>query len=74
MARILLVVTLFAAGIAWGDASLIRAFPEAEGFGAATPGGRGGKAKSKAYYVRSAYRYAYAPGVGYCFRLVLEAE
>ena len=34
---------------------------------------RGGKAKSKAFYIRSAYRYAYAPAVGYGFRVVMEA-
>lgn len=32
---------------------------------------RGGKATSRAFYIRSAYRYAYAPGVGYCFRVVM---
>ena len=30
---------------------------------------RGGKAKSKAFYIRSAYRYAYHPKVGYGFRI-----
>ena len=35
---------------------------------------RGGKAKSKAFYIRSAYRYAYHPRVGYGFRVVMEAE
>ena len=34
---------------------------------------RGGKAKSKALFIRSAYRYGYAPGVGYGFRVVMEA-
>jgi formylglycine-generating enzyme required for sulfatase activity/pectate lyase len=33
---------------------------------------RGGKAKSKAFFIRSAYRYGYAPAVGYAFRLVME--
>jgi formylglycine-generating enzyme required for sulfatase activity len=33
---------------------------------------RGGKAKSKAFYIRSAYRYAYHPKVGYGFRIVIE--
>jgi formylglycine-generating enzyme required for sulfatase activity len=33
---------------------------------------RGGKAKSKAFYIRSAYRYAYHPKVGYGFRVVME--
>ncbi len=35
---------------------------------------RGGKAKSKAFYIRSAYRYGYAPAVGYGFRMVMEIE
>lgn len=35
---------------------------------------RGGKAGSKAFFIRSAYRYGYAPGVGYGFRVVLETE
>ena len=35
---------------------------------------RGGKAGSKAFYIRSAYRYGYAPAVGYTFRVVLECE
>lgn len=34
---------------------------------------RGGQAKSKAEFIRSAARYGYAPGVGYGFRVVLEA-
>ena len=33
---------------------------------------RGGNAKSKAFYIRSAYRYAYHPKVGYGFRIVME--
>lgn len=33
---------------------------------------RGGKAASKAFYVRSAYRYSYTPDVGFSFRLVME--
>ena len=33
---------------------------------------RGGKASSKAFYIRSAYRYAYAPQVGYGFRVVMD--
>ncbi|MHC4532558.1 MAG: formylglycine-generating enzyme family protein [Planctomycetota bacterium] len=33
---------------------------------------RGGNAKSKAFYIRSAYRYAYHPKVGYGFRVVME--
>ncbi len=35
---------------------------------------RGGKMGSKAFYVRSAYRYGYTPYVGYCFRVVMESE
>jgi len=35
---------------------------------------RGGKATSKAFYARSAYRYAYHPAVGYGFRVVMETE
>ena len=35
---------------------------------------RGGKAGSKAFYIRSAYRYGYAPAVGYTFRVVMECE
>ena len=35
---------------------------------------RGGKATSKAFYIRSAYRYAYAPAVGYGFRVVMETQ
>ena len=42
------------------------------------PGGarvlRGGKSSSKAFFVRSAYRYGYAPAVGFAFRVVMEAE
>lgn len=34
---------------------------------------RGGKATSKAYYIRAGYRYGYAAGVGYGFRVVMEA-
>lgn len=33
---------------------------------------RGGKAQSKAFYIRSAYRYSYTPDVGYSFRFVVE--
>ncbi len=33
---------------------------------------RGGKAASKAFYVRSAYRYSYTPDVGFSFRFVVE--
>lgn len=33
---------------------------------------RSGNAKSKAFYIRSAYRYAYHPKVGYGFRIVME--
>ncbi|MCC6487979.1 MAG: SUMF1/EgtB/PvdO family nonheme iron enzyme [Candidatus Hydrogenedentes bacterium] len=33
---------------------------------------RGGKATSKAYFLRSGYRYGYTPGVGYGFRVLLE--
>lgn len=35
---------------------------------------RGGKAGSKAWYIRSAARYAYAPQVGYGFRVTMEAK
>ncbi|MBX3177894.1 MAG: SUMF1/EgtB/PvdO family nonheme iron enzyme [Candidatus Hydrogenedentes bacterium] len=35
---------------------------------------RGGQAKSKAEFIRSAARYGYAPGVGYGFRVVLESD
>jgi formylglycine-generating enzyme required for sulfatase activity len=35
---------------------------------------RGGKATSKAYFLRSGYRYGYTPGVGYSFRVVMEAN
>jgi formylglycine-generating enzyme required for sulfatase activity len=35
---------------------------------------RGGKASSKPFYIRSAYRYAYAPEVGYGFRVVMESD
>ncbi len=35
---------------------------------------RGGKAGSKAFFVRSAYRYGYHPAVGYGFRVVLECD
>lgn len=35
---------------------------------------RGGKAGSKAWYVRSASRYAYAPQIGYGFRVVMETK
>ena len=35
---------------------------------------RGGQAKSKAEFIRSAARYGYAPGVGYGFRIVLEGR
>ena len=34
---------------------------------------RGGKATSKALYIRSGYRYGYVPGVGYAFRVLMEA-
>jgi formylglycine-generating enzyme required for sulfatase activity/pectate lyase len=34
---------------------------------------RSGRAKSKAFYIRSAYRYGYAPAIGYGFRMVMEA-
>jgi formylglycine-generating enzyme required for sulfatase activity len=34
---------------------------------------RGGKAGSKAWYLRSAARYSYAPEIGYGFRVVMEA-
>lgn len=34
---------------------------------------RGGKATSKAVFIRSAYRYGYAPEVGFTFRVVMEA-
>jgi len=33
---------------------------------------RGGKAKSKAFFIRSAFRYAYHPKVGYGFRIIME--
>lgn len=33
---------------------------------------RGGRATSKAFFIRSAYRYGYAPEVGYAFRIVME--
>jgi formylglycine-generating enzyme required for sulfatase activity/pectate lyase len=33
---------------------------------------RGGKATSKALYIRSGYRYCYTPGVGYAFRVLME--
>ncbi len=29
---------------------------------------------SKAFYIRSAYRYGYTPYVGYGFRVVMESE
>lgn len=32
---------------------------------------RGGRAKSKAEFIRSAARYGYAPDIGYCFRIVM---
>ncbi len=35
---------------------------------------RGGKAGSKAFFLRSAYRYGYTPYVGYGFRAVLEEK
>ncbi|HOJ33261.1 MAG TPA: SUMF1/EgtB/PvdO family nonheme iron enzyme [Candidatus Hydrogenedentes bacterium] len=35
---------------------------------------RGGKATSKAFFLRSAYRYGYTPSVGYGFRVVLEDD
>jgi formylglycine-generating enzyme required for sulfatase activity len=35
---------------------------------------RGGNCKSKAFFIRSAYRYEYHPGVGYGFRLVMEID
>lgn len=35
---------------------------------------RGGKMGSKAFYIRSAYRYGYTPYVGYCFRVVMESD
>ncbi len=35
---------------------------------------RGGKSSSKAYFIRSAYRYGYAPAVGYGFRVVMEVD
>ncbi len=35
---------------------------------------RGGKAGSKAWYIRSAARYSYTPGVGYGFRVVMEVD
>ena len=35
---------------------------------------RGGKMGSKAFYIRSAYRYGYTPYVGYGFRVVMESE
>ncbi len=35
---------------------------------------RGGQAKSKAEFIRSAARYGYAPGVGFGLRIVMEAE
>jgi len=35
---------------------------------------RGGRAKSKAEFIRSASRYGYAPGIGYCFRIVMLPE
>jgi hypothetical protein len=35
---------------------------------------RGGRAKSKAEFIRSAARYGYAPGIGYCFRIVMLPE
>ncbi|MFT5370148.1 MAG: formylglycine-generating enzyme required for sulfatase activity/pectate lyase [Candidatus Latescibacterota bacterium] len=33
---------------------------------------RGGKASSKAFYCRSAYRFSYGPDIGYGFRLIME--
>ncbi len=33
---------------------------------------RGGRDTSKAFFIRSAYRYGYAPGVGYAFRMVMQ--
>lgn len=35
---------------------------------------RGGQSKSKAEFIRSAARYGYAPGIGYGFRVVMEAD
>lgn len=35
---------------------------------------RGGQSKSKAEFIRSAYRYGYAPGVGFGLRIVMESE
>jgi len=35
---------------------------------------RGGRMTSKAFFIRSACRYGYAPGVGYAFRVMMEVE
>ena len=35
---------------------------------------RGGKASSKAAFIRSAYRYSYAPGIEYSFRPIMELK
>jgi formylglycine-generating enzyme required for sulfatase activity len=35
---------------------------------------RGGKSSSKSFFLRSAYRYQYAPAVGYGFRVVMETD
>jgi hypothetical protein len=35
---------------------------------------RGGRATSKAFFIRSAYRYRYSPDVEFSFRPVLELK